>query len=58
MHGPMNVKIALRGANGTKNLSHFMLPIGYKDKYIEDTVNTKFISLYIDNNLNWKNRTD
>ena len=42
----------------TKNSSHSTLCIGYKEKYIEEVVNTKFLGLEIDNNLNWKNRTE
>jgi hypothetical protein len=42
----------------TNNLSHFTLHIGYKVKYREETVNKKFISLKIDNHLNWKNHTE
>jgi hypothetical protein len=34
------------------NLPHC---IGYKEKYIEYTVYTKFLSLHIDNHLKWKN---
>jgi len=34
------------------------LCIGYKEKYIEETVNTKFLGLPIDNNLNWKNHIE
>jgi len=29
---------------------------GYKEKYIEETVNTKFLGLQIDNHINWKNQ--
>jgi hypothetical protein len=36
----------------TKNSSHSTLHIGYKEKYIEDTVNTKFLSSQIDNHTN------
>jgi hypothetical protein len=34
------------------NLSHSTLHFGYKEKYIEETVSTKFLGLQIDNNLN------
>jgi hypothetical protein len=37
------------------NLSHCTLHIGYKEKYIEERVNTKFLGLRIDSHLNWKN---
>ena len=39
----------------TKSSSHSTLRIGYKEKNIEETVNTKFLDLQIDNHLNWKN---
>ena len=29
----------------TKNSSHSTLHIGYKEKYVEETVNTKFLGL-------------
>jgi len=31
----------------TKNSSHFTLHIGYKEKSIEETVNTKFLDLQL-----------
>jgi len=37
----------------TKNSSHFTLHIGYKEKYIKETENTKFHGLQIDNHINW-----
>jgi hypothetical protein len=42
----------------TKNSSHSTLHIGYKEKYIEETVNTKFLGIQIDNHINWKNHTE
>ena len=42
----------------TKNSSHSTLYIGYKGKYIEETVNTKFLGLQTDNHINWKNHTE
>ena len=42
----------------TKNSSHSTLHNGYKEKYMEDTVNTKFLGLQIDNHTNWKNHTE
>jgi hypothetical protein len=30
----------------------------YRDKYIEETVNSKFLGLHLDNHLNWKDHTD
>jgi hypothetical protein len=40
----------------TNNSPHSALRIGYKEKYIEEMVKTKFLGLHIDNHLNWKNR--
>jgi hypothetical protein len=42
----------------TKNSSYFTLHIGYEDRYIEETVNTKFLGLQIDTHLNWKNHIE
>ena len=42
----------------TKYSSHSTLCIGYKEKYIEEVVNTIFLDLQNYNNLNWKNRTE
>jgi hypothetical protein len=39
----------------TKNSSHSTLHIGYKEKCIKETMNTKFLGLQIDNHVNWKN---
>ena len=39
----------------TKSSSHTTLHIGFKENYIGETVNTKFLDLQIDNHLNWKN---
>jgi len=39
----------------TKNSSHSIVHTGYKEKYIEETVDTKFLGLQIDNHINWKN---
>ena len=39
----------------TKNSSHSTLHISYKENYIGERVNTKFLGLQIDNHLNWKN---
>jgi len=38
----------------TKNLTHSAIHVGYKSKYIEETVHTKFLGLQIDNHINWK----
>jgi hypothetical protein len=42
----------------TENSSHFTLHIGYEEKYIEETVNTTFRGLQIDNHINWKNSAE
>ena len=39
----------------TKKLSHPSLHIGYKEKYLEETVKTKYLGLQNDNHLNWQN---
>jgi hypothetical protein len=39
----------------SKNSAHCMLHLGYKEKYIELTVNTEFLGLQIDNHITWKN---
>ena len=42
----------------TKNSAHSTLHFGYKEKYIEETVNTKFLGLQIDNLINLKNHIE
>ena len=42
----------------TQNSSHSTLHIGYREKYIEETVCTKFLGLQIDNHINWKNHIE
>jgi hypothetical protein len=42
----------------TKNMPHCALTIGYKDKYIEAVVSTKFLGIHFDNHLNWKDYND
>jgi len=42
----------------TRNSSYSTVYIGYKEKYIEETVNTKFLGLQIDNHINWKNHKE
>jgi hypothetical protein len=39
----------------TKNSAHSTLHNGYKEKYIEEPVNTKFLGLQTDNHVSWKN---
>jgi hypothetical protein len=42
----------------TNNSSYSVLRIRYKEKYIEEMVNTKFLGLQIDNHLNWMNHIE
>jgi hypothetical protein len=42
----------------TKNSPHCALRIDYRGKYIEETINTKFLGLQVDNHLTWKNNID
>jgi predicted metal-dependent hydrolase len=42
----------------TKNSLHSKLHIGYKEKYIEETVNTQCLGLQIDNHIHWKNHIE
>ena len=42
----------------TNNSSHSILYIGHKEKNIEETVNTKFLGVQINNHINWKNHTE
>jgi hypothetical protein len=42
----------------TKNSAHSTLYLGYKEKYMEQTVITKFLVLQIDNHINWKNHIE
>jgi len=35
----------------SKNSAHCTLHLGYKKRYIEQTVNTKFLGLQIDNHI-------
>jgi hypothetical protein len=39
----------------TNNLPHCALHIDYRGKYIEETINTKFRGLQVDNHFTWKN---
>jgi hypothetical protein len=38
-----------------KTASHSTLYVGYKEKLMQETVNTKFLGLQTDNHINWKN---
>jgi hypothetical protein len=38
----------------TSNSTHCAWTIGYKDKYTEETVNSNFLGLCLDNHQNWK----
>jgi hypothetical protein len=38
----------------TKNSAHSPIQFGYKEKYIAETLNTKFVGLQTDNHINWK----
>jgi hypothetical protein len=42
----------------TRNIPQYPLNIGYSDKYIKEAVNTTFLGLKIDNQLNWKDHMD
>ena len=42
----------------TRKASNSTLYIGYKEMYIEEKVNTKFLGLQIDNHIKWKNHTE
>jgi hypothetical protein len=41
-----------------RNSSQSTLYISYKEKYVEETVNTKFLGLQIDNHINWKSNIE
>jgi hypothetical protein len=42
----------------TVNVPQCPLSIGYNDKYIKESAQTKFLLLQIDNHLNWENHID
>jgi hypothetical protein len=42
----------------TNNSPHCALHIDYRGKYIEETINTKFLGLQVDSHLTWKNHID
>jgi len=42
----------------TRNTSHSTLHIGYKEKYLEEAANTKFLGLQCDNHVNFKNHIE
>ena len=39
----------------TKNSAHSILHTGYKEKYTEKIMNTKFFGLQTYNHINWQN---
>ena len=39
----------------TMKSSHSTLHIGYKENYIEETMNSEFLGLQINNHTHWKN---
>jgi len=41
-----------------QNSSHSTVHNGYKEKYIEETINTQFLGLQVNNYINWKNHVD
>jgi hypothetical protein len=43
---------------GTSISSHCAVTVGYKGKYIEERVKSKFLVLRLDNHLNWKENID
>jgi hypothetical protein len=52
------IKSVTNRNNWTNSSSHCALTIGYKDKYIEEAVNTKYLGMHLDNHLNWKDHID
>jgi hypothetical protein len=42
----------------TSNLPHQPLTVGYKQKYIKEITNIKFLGIKIDSSLTWKNHID
>jgi hypothetical protein len=42
----------------TNNFQQYVLNIEYSGKYIEESVNTKFLGLQIDNHISWSNHID
>jgi len=53
-----NLVLNLDQTNIRNTSSHSTLCIGYTENYIEETVNTKFLGLQIDNHINWKNHIE
>lgn len=39
-------------------LHYITFHIGYEEKYIEETMNAKFLGLQIDYRMTWKNHTE
>jgi hypothetical protein len=42
----------------TNNSPHCAFTIRYKDKYVEEAVNTRFLGMHLDSHLNWKDHFD
>jgi len=42
----------------TKNSAHSAIHLVYREKNTEETVNTRFVGLQIDNHKNWKNHIE
>jgi hypothetical protein len=40
----------------TTDLPHYPLTVGYADKLLKEATSIKFLSIQIDNHLNWKSR--
>ena len=40
------------------NSAHSKLHTGYKEKYVEESVNKTFLGFQIDNHINWKKHTE
>ena len=54
----LNLNITNKMKSVTTNSTHSTFHITNKKEYIEDTLNTIFLGLQIDNHINWKNDTE